>query len=546
MNTLKKLGKVFRNSPGSTRKPDPRIRPNLEALEDRQVPAILTDLTQVAQMFPRHPGPTNLYLNFDGYAAQGMTAFQTGNPNREANIQEVLFRTSQIFAPFDVQVQRRLGNGGYATSGGSSTVFVGDSTRNGTGPNNTAQAWTPAQFTDYPKYWALQGPNTNAFDIAYVDPVFASGGFLVNQGNSAIAEAVAHEAGHTFGLGHVLSAPSPDTMSYNSANTRFINQTFNLTDLNWTGTQMENRPSVVPHWTMGTFGSFNGIPFQLGVSLVTQNSFSYLRTVLGDRPLNGDLANVADPGTVDSSYLGGNMPVLAAGASSGALSTAATIDRPGDYDVFRLNAAYTGPLVIQVNGLTTLNGSVFGGIGFQPVVMVFDATGFNRLAINDLSTFTFNSEIRLNVQAGASYRIVVGAPSGLAAASYQLAVSYQFPVVQAVVSPMPVVVKAAFAEKPKTALELPTRRSLGPVFNPFEPASGGNGGQGSSSWVQPWAVAPQRAVVPARGMVLSPRVVDAFFSRKQESVRGLNYGMKPAVSSLVFNLDSPVEATMRG
>ncbi len=37
------------------------VRPRIEVLEDRQMPAVLTDMTAVAQLFPRHAGPTMLY-----------------------------------------------------------------------------------------------------------------------------------------------------------------------------------------------------------------------------------------------------------------------------------------------------------------------------------------------------------------------------------------------------------------------------------------------------------------------------------------------------
>src|SRR5689334_21813173 len=39
------------------------------ALEDLLVPAVTapTDMTDLARLFPRHTGPTTLYLNFDGW-----------------------------------------------------------------------------------------------------------------------------------------------------------------------------------------------------------------------------------------------------------------------------------------------------------------------------------------------------------------------------------------------------------------------------------------------------------------------------------------------
>src|SRR5262249_5749208 len=79
----------------------PRARPRVEALEDRQVPSSfpITDMTVLAQQFPTHAGPTKLYLNFDGWAAKGVSAFQSTTGNRNADIHEVLYRTAEIFAP---------------------------------------------------------------------------------------------------------------------------------------------------------------------------------------------------------------------------------------------------------------------------------------------------------------------------------------------------------------------------------------------------------------------------------------------------------------
>src|ERR1700730_5651188 len=76
------------------------------------------ELTQVARAFPRHKGPTVLYVNFDGWTKpdkEGHTIepFHSTTGNRDRDIQDILFRTSQRFAPFDVEVRRITGNGKY-------------------------------------------------------------------------------------------------------------------------------------------------------------------------------------------------------------------------------------------------------------------------------------------------------------------------------------------------------------------------------------------------------------------------------------------------
>src|SRR5436309_15330774 len=92
-----------------------RVRPQLEMLEDRLVPAI-TDMTAVAQLFPAHSGPTILYLNFDGNSAQGVSAFQNTTGDTTRDIHEIMYRVEEIYAPFNVQVRRLYGNGNYDSS----------------------------------------------------------------------------------------------------------------------------------------------------------------------------------------------------------------------------------------------------------------------------------------------------------------------------------------------------------------------------------------------------------------------------------------------
>ena len=45
--------------------------------------------------------------------------------NLEKSIQDILYRVSEIYAPFDVQVRRVYGAGNYGTTDGSTTIFVG-------------------------------------------------------------------------------------------------------------------------------------------------------------------------------------------------------------------------------------------------------------------------------------------------------------------------------------------------------------------------------------------------------------------------------------
>jgi hypothetical protein len=90
-----------RRSPNKRR----RFQPRPETLEDRTVAnTILTGMdmsTMTATIggYP-HAGPTHLYLNFDWAAAGGVSPAGLS----DENVQEILYRTSEIYAPFNVEV----------------------------------------------------------------------------------------------------------------------------------------------------------------------------------------------------------------------------------------------------------------------------------------------------------------------------------------------------------------------------------------------------------------------------------------------------------
>ena len=400
-------------SPNSTRKfASRRARPQLEALEDRQLMSI-TDMTGVAQLFWRHAGPTVLYLNFDGWTSQGVSSFQSTTGDRTRDIHEILYRTAEIFSPFDVEVERIYGNGNYdSSSNGNTTIFIGDKTGNGTGVDNGAYAYTPFANCDYPG--TIKGidhrPNSDPFDLAYVDPVY--GAALNSWSNTTIARAIAHEAGHTFGLAHVLSSPGQEMMSYDAGNVRFYNQTFNITNLNYNGTTTAPDDNVQPKWHIDyDFGFFH---FQFPVNITTQNSYTYLQAVLGARSTAGDLANVADNGAVDPSYADGGMWSATTG-----FDLTAYMQRSGDFDVYALSTATSKTVQIDVRRIA--------GSTVDPVVMIFDASGTNLLAFNDDGGGYPNSRLIFSTTAGVNYKIVVGSYGDVSTGGYELTVNNYWP-----------------------------------------------------------------------------------------------------------------------
>src|SRR5204863_3210285 len=128
--------------------------------------------------------------------------------------------------------------------------------------------------------------------------------------NGAVADtaaAIAHEAGHTFGLAHVrtdgLSDPAaldnsratvPDVMSYNRVSQLeyFADQSLQLTAWN---ASSGLTPELKPEYGEGGFFGDN-----ITIVPTTQNSFGALSQVLGPRSDPGDNhSHVADVGTID-------------------------------------------------------------------------------------------------------------------------------------------------------------------------------------------------------------------------------------------------------
>src|SRR5262249_3405437 len=145
----------------------------------------------------------------------------------DQEIQEILYRTSEIFAPFDVRVMRKFGDGQYDQgNSGNTTVFVGANSANQSRPiihipgtplilTKYAYSVTFGDNVDYPGASTTNDiyhkPNSNPYDRDFVDPVYQDparpkagrAGWINTSTPTAISQSIAHEAGHTFGLAHV-------------------------------------------------------------------------------------------------------------------------------------------------------------------------------------------------------------------------------------------------------------------------------------------------------------------------------------------------------
>jgi hypothetical protein len=400
----------------------------LETLEQRQLMAFIpTDMTQLAQYYnQQHVGPTQLYLNFDGGTitddqadgTETVSAF-TAQPgaDRGKAIQDIIYRVSEVFAPFNVQVRRMYGAGNYATSGGATTVFIGADAKDvntaGKNPVKTTAGWTPNNSSDYPG--DIKGlahvPNSDDYDLAFIDPV---GNFRgSNQtvwDDLSIAQAIIHEAGHSFGLAHVLSSPTPDLMSYDAGDARVEDQTFPITSNNFDPTtgQVKQQSSVVPK-AFGYIDAF-GAHIPIPSTITTQNSFTYLSQVLGKLNLGLDAYphHVADGTAVDNGYFvaSGVPDTLTLGSSHTGFVAM------GSSDVFNLqNTGGKSQLVkISVTTPNTLN----------PQILIYDNSG------NTLIDAYHGRNHNVSLAPYTSYKLVVGGFEGRSYGDYSVSINTPF------------------------------------------------------------------------------------------------------------------------
>lgn len=381
----------------------------MEQLEDRLVPSTI-DMTQLALLFPPHSGPTHLYLNFDGWhdSTHNIAAF-TGTYQ---DIEDILFRTSEIMSPFNVQVCRILGDGKFDQSSyGNTTIFIGANSDNvDSNGLKFPYGFTPWMFEDFPgvRKGDQHRPNSDPYDVAFVDPVGHypnSSSRTVVWSDTRISQIIGHEAGTTFGLAHTLTSGTPDLTSYDSSEFYYANHTFPITDLNFTGTQTVPDPTQQPIWQ--------------GTNLITQNSYTYLKAILGSRANDG-VFHVADANSVDPSAgqirpLAPNVPGVGLGAT-----ITGGITSPGDYVVYRFDAGTTEDVLISLTST--------GYPKLVPILLVHNEIG--NLAGFGSSVWNtgqndYEAHVVIRVQAGQSYFIVVGGANGLGTGAFKLSLGRQ-------------------------------------------------------------------------------------------------------------------------
>jgi hypothetical protein len=365
------------------------------------------ELSKLARYFKPQHGPTKLYINFDGWVnCDGkdhiIIPFQSTTGHRDMDIQEILYRVSEAFAPFNVQVLRMYGNGRYAREGGNTTVFIGAQTANmdqggrkyqhfySRGRSHTVTEKEPD--TSYP----LAG---SPYHLAYLDPIGQrpdSSAWVNMSNNMYLSRTLAHEAGHCWGLVHVHSADLPDSMNYDKPSNQlgFLDRSFPTAALNWNA--KAGKMDQVP------------LPKYRGDSITSQNSFRFLMTVLGPRPVD-DHPNVANHNNVDAAYSEGpGQELLPDAPISGEIAPR------GDYDVFRTEPAAGGSLEVEVK--------LPADSKLKPVILVFDNGGDKLRAAALSNGKTRACKLRWPAPAGQAFKVVVGAIDGASTGAYQVVV----------------------------------------------------------------------------------------------------------------------------
>jgi hypothetical protein len=395
----------------------------LETLEERRMFAawIPFDNADVAAHYPIRKMTTKLFLNFDGGTVDnsqsgGQKVVKAFVPpagvDRESAIQDIIYRTQQIFSPFRVRVQIMRGAGKLQAFEGASTIFVGDMPAHVNAQNmNTARAFVPRPSMDNPG--DVKGvdhiPNSNPYDVGFVDPVFepTPGAALVTRPAADIARSIAHEAGHTFGLAHVLSLPAEDIMSYNSANKFFVNQSFPITDLNFDGTQ--NVP--VPEFLVKVRAT-NADGSTFIHTVPTQNSFLYLKMALNLRDTAPDAYKpmVADTSMLDPqhySFVGTPREITKS------TTLTQTLSSHGEYDVYTLKNPSSLYDSVVAQPATRIQLKV-GLPVFDPQIMLYSNDGKTLLKTVRASFLDYK------LAPNTSYKLVIGGYLGDYAGQYTL------------------------------------------------------------------------------------------------------------------------------
>jgi hypothetical protein len=358
--------------------------------------------------------------------------------------------------------------------------------------------FTPDSSSDYARVGHTM--NSDAFDVGFVDPVFSTSPATSmstllpvmkterDPSNSTAAyifdirRGIAHEAGHMFGLVHVrsdnrpdfdpviypltgalnpLGSPTsiPDVMAYDVGgnNQFFSNRSLSITQVNQSSSGLQ-LTGPIPVYVPGEF--------HFPVALRTQNSFEALNAVLGIRPTDYE-SEVADR----------QLPSVDPGFADSAkhdLSTTTryygSLNRSGDYNVYNFTPQYGAPYAQRITVHAT-SGSII------PIMLLYDSTG---QTLQRYSSPTVAGSNGFVLQAGASYKLVIGSSGGVQTGGYYLTID-RIRVQASIPLPFAALGAATTASAVPTPLGVLPPGGLG-ASNPLAPAVDGALADLADSW----------------------------------------------------------------
>jgi hypothetical protein len=340
-----------------------------------------------------NPGSTyKVYLDFDGHtttntqwnsywgqssfysAAFSTDAAESFNATELTRVQQVWQRVAEYFAPFNIDVTTEdPGTAGLTRSGSGDNAFgirvvVTDEARSGYG----GIAWI------------------GSFDWSTGEAAFVYANNLGPDSARYIADAAAHEAGHSLGLSHDGQTAGGTTAEY------YYGHGSGATD--WAPVMGAGYSANIVQWSRGQYLGATQTEDDLSI-ITTQNSgLGYAADAAG-----GTIATAA---VLSGSTAGGLTTVATWGVISGSGAS-------NDVDMFRLDVGAGGSVNLTIGSWTR----VFVGGG---ETALYDQSGFTML---DVSASLFNAAGGLVATSNDAARLdATIAVSGLAAGSYYLAI----------------------------------------------------------------------------------------------------------------------------
>lgn len=344
--------------------------------------------------FRLHSNPTStykVYLDFDGHTTTGTqwnsywgtgsfysSAFsidgsEAFNATELTRIQQVWQRVTEYFAPFNIDVTTEdPGAAGLTRSGTGDDAFgirvvVTDEVRSGYG----GIAWI------------------GSFDWSTGEAAFVYSNNLGPDVARYIADAAAHEAGHSLGLSHDGQTLNGTTSEY------YYGHGSGTTS--WAPVMGAGYSANVVQWSRGQYAGATQTQDDLA-TITTQNSgVGYAADTAGN--------TFATAASLGGTNAGGSTTVSTWGVISGSGAT-------NDVDIYRLDVSAGGSVNLTIDAFTR----VYVGGGATPT---YDQSGFTML---DVSATLYDAGGAVVASSNDSTRLdaVIGV-SGLAAGSYYLA-----------------------------------------------------------------------------------------------------------------------------